>query len=472
MEEYIYSFKNSLSNEICREIIKYFDDDITNKYDGITFKGLDKRVKDARDIVIPYKNYNESKWDKINDLLSEELSNKLKLYVKYLNNKDNYKAENNYNIDYHHLFEDLYLLNNFMIQRYEQNIGKYVYHDDGATVKDKQRVITYIWYLNDVEEGGETEFFGGNIKIKPEEGKLLFFPANWAFPHRGNKPRSSHKYIITGWLYKQNETNNDVHKIPYISEATKISINDSIKINYDNNIINNDDANPKEEITFELVTTSHNTITVTKTHTDLLFNYLYLQYPFIFKNYKNCITHNSNSIEDIYIDNIYTKQVCNWIIYQIEENIINEMWDTDLNNKYVELDICFNIIPYIIASFQIITDITKTRYNLNNKLNFNVKKWYICKYTDDTIIEEFKKIQSDLVFQIVLSDINNNADNDDDNINGKIFITKEIKYFPRMKIVLVLFVDFSFIYFNKDNIKINLSLKELIDKTDLINYIE
>jgi hypothetical protein len=58
-----------------------------------------------------------------------------------------------------------------------------------------------MWYLNDVEEGGETEFFG-NYKIKPETGKFVLFPATWTYPHAALVPRSGDKYIITGWFYE------------------------------------------------------------------------------------------------------------------------------------------------------------------------------------------------------------------------------------------------------------------------------
>jgi hypothetical protein len=37
--------------------------------------------------------------------------------------------------------------------------------------------------------------------VKPEAGKLLFFPATWTYPHRGMMPISNDKYIITGWIY-------------------------------------------------------------------------------------------------------------------------------------------------------------------------------------------------------------------------------------------------------------------------------
>ena len=63
------------------------------------------------------------------------------------------------------------------------------------------RIITFIWYLNNVEEGGETLF--EDFKIKPMEGSSLFFPATWTYPHSGAMPTSNDKYIITGWIYNK-----------------------------------------------------------------------------------------------------------------------------------------------------------------------------------------------------------------------------------------------------------------------------
>ena len=90
----------------------------------------------------------------------------------------------------------------FRSQKYFKNKGKYVYHDDFTVEysEKRYRVITFLWYLNSIEEGGQTEFWG-DFRIKPEKGKLLLFPACWSFPHRGIMPISDNKYIITGWLY-------------------------------------------------------------------------------------------------------------------------------------------------------------------------------------------------------------------------------------------------------------------------------
>ena len=64
---------------------------------------------------------------------------------------------------------------------------------------DSCRIVTFLFYLNDVEEGGETFFYNG--KVKPEAGKLILFPATWTYNHKGNMPISNDKYIVTGWFY-------------------------------------------------------------------------------------------------------------------------------------------------------------------------------------------------------------------------------------------------------------------------------
>ena len=63
------------------------------------------------------------------------------------------------------------------------------------------RLLAFILYLNDVEEGGETEFMTLNRLVKPETGKVLCFPCNFMFPHKGNIPLSNDKYIVTAFVY-------------------------------------------------------------------------------------------------------------------------------------------------------------------------------------------------------------------------------------------------------------------------------
>ena len=56
-------------------------------------------------------------------------------------------------------------------------------------------------YLNDVSEGGETEFPMFGLKVKPEMGKTLIWPAEWTHAHLGAIVKTGKKYIITGWMH-------------------------------------------------------------------------------------------------------------------------------------------------------------------------------------------------------------------------------------------------------------------------------
>lgn len=61
------------------------------------------------------------------------------------------------------------------------------------------RHLVWMTYLNDVEDGGETEFYYQKLKIKPEKGLTLIWPAEWTHTHRGLIANED-KFIITGWL--------------------------------------------------------------------------------------------------------------------------------------------------------------------------------------------------------------------------------------------------------------------------------
>jgi hypothetical protein len=67
-------------------------------------------------------------------------------------------------------------------------------------LEHRTRICAFILYLNDVEEGGETEFLYQKTRIKPERNKLILWPTSYTHIHRGNPPLSGEKYILTGWV--------------------------------------------------------------------------------------------------------------------------------------------------------------------------------------------------------------------------------------------------------------------------------
>lgn len=86
------------------------------------------------------------------------------------------------------------------MQKTEVGQGYHQWHAENEALNVSHRILTFTVYLNDVEEGGETEFLYYPMRIKPKKGKVSIFPANFTHTHRGNPPISNTKYIITGWM--------------------------------------------------------------------------------------------------------------------------------------------------------------------------------------------------------------------------------------------------------------------------------
>ena len=88
------------------------------------------------------------------------------------------------------------------IQHYAPGEGFHVWHTErtGNEPPETYRHLVFMTYLNDVDDGGETEFFYQNIKFKPQKGKTLIWPADWTHTHRGITSPTQEKYIITGWF--------------------------------------------------------------------------------------------------------------------------------------------------------------------------------------------------------------------------------------------------------------------------------
>ena len=76
--------------------------------------------------------------------------------------------------------------------------GFHNFHCEDTGYNVAHRTMAWMVFLNDVEDGGETEFIYQQKRFKPEKGTVLIWPASYTHPHRGNPPISD-KYIATGW---------------------------------------------------------------------------------------------------------------------------------------------------------------------------------------------------------------------------------------------------------------------------------
>ena len=86
------------------------------------------------------------------------------------------------------------------VQKTEPSEGYHIWHCENNNLFYKTRCLSWILYLNDVEQGGETEFLYLSKRINPKAGRLIIFPAGFTHTHRGNPPLSGEKYIATGWV--------------------------------------------------------------------------------------------------------------------------------------------------------------------------------------------------------------------------------------------------------------------------------
>jgi len=92
----------------------------------------------------------------------------------------------------------------FRIKRYRPEAGDdFKEHVDAYNAASGRRFLVCFWYLNDVDQGGETVFTRLDIKVRPRQGRLIMFPPYWMYEHAALPPVSGRKYIIsTYFLYR------------------------------------------------------------------------------------------------------------------------------------------------------------------------------------------------------------------------------------------------------------------------------
>ena len=192
--------QDSLEKEFCEKVIKKFEEDDRKHEGGVGDLGrYIPEIKKSTDLHISYL----EEWKEEDKVFFEALGEGLKEYAQqdFLSALD--KDDNTSNTI--ELFSKPLQDSGYQIQRTEPG-EYYKWHQDWTYRKDLgSRVLTYIWYLNDITEGGGYTDFLDGTRIIPKQGTLLLFPATWTYYHRGFPPEKETKYISTGWLYFNRE---------------------------------------------------------------------------------------------------------------------------------------------------------------------------------------------------------------------------------------------------------------------------
>ena len=190
MKEYKFNTNNNfiegyyLSDlSICDDLIKLFDNS-DNKTLGESGKGIvNKEVKDSLDLQL---------W--IRDIIKYPI---LGRYFKELGQAiDLYKKK--------YIFCDEHvgewgIQEDFNIQKYKPSQAYHSWHCEHGNIKSSKRHLVWMTYLNDVKQGGETEWYYQKLKVRPEKGLTVIWSADWTFTHKGHTTIDEDKYIITGW---------------------------------------------------------------------------------------------------------------------------------------------------------------------------------------------------------------------------------------------------------------------------------
>lgn len=186
MNELIKIYEDVLSPDVCKQIIDLFeasgDDHVLQKQDPIRY-------------FIELNVNQHSKWSDIQNLLVGAARSAISKYIIDCHINPTLQLPLRYGFE------------QFRIKRYlpgeDQRFGPHVDVQDHNSAR---RFLSFFWYLNDVDEGGETEFFDfvnqkQHLLIKPKAGTLLMFPPLWMYPHQGLPPVSNAKYIAHSYLH-------------------------------------------------------------------------------------------------------------------------------------------------------------------------------------------------------------------------------------------------------------------------------
>ena len=218
--DFIEIYEDALDTDFCNQFVQVFESSPHLKA-GITSSGVDVAKKNSKDLYLnmhpeyaeQLKHIQQVSTQHLIDYLTKHFfiligAFGLKVYHPKTGEPVDLTVDNFEEVgkpQMHVLVPQLFRLGNIQAQKYQAEEGGYPYwHSEVYPQVNHNealhRVLLFMFYLNDVEEGGETEFFYQKRKIKPKTGDMVIAPAYFTHTHRGCVPKSNDKYILTSWM--------------------------------------------------------------------------------------------------------------------------------------------------------------------------------------------------------------------------------------------------------------------------------
>ena len=175
-----------IPEKICDDLIEEFKKARENDYTAQGQQKLgnkmyvDKELKDSEDLAIG-SSYMENPIGDYRLLLQKCLDQYLEKY-EYANNISAFNINEVFNIQY-----------------YKPGGSFKNWHCERANKLSHKRVLVFMTYLNDVDDGG-TEFYHQNLITSAKKGLTIIWPAEWTHTHKSQISYTKEKYIITGWF--------------------------------------------------------------------------------------------------------------------------------------------------------------------------------------------------------------------------------------------------------------------------------
>ena len=184
---FIGVYDNYILPEECNKAIELYEDQnkFNNTFNRITSENASVLQKQDQQFFMGPGNI-DVWWENLKPMMVN-FDIALKHYLEQTGAKEAYKDPLHYT--------------SLKIQKTLPTEGYHVWHIEHMKGFDNEsRAFVFSIYLNDVEEGGETEFLHFSKRIKPKTGRIVIWPAAFPYVHRGNPPLIGEKYLLTSWM--------------------------------------------------------------------------------------------------------------------------------------------------------------------------------------------------------------------------------------------------------------------------------